>query len=237
MNEAIIKRGAYNIISHSKRLYFELIEKDSFDEAKSLRVHVKNSYKILGAIINSDELEALKNPKPEIFDISCLTEDVVSYFRSRLRHVLIKLKLECESGLCTVADPERYISALSNLIVNAYQNVSPEEGEVTVKLKKYGNSCVVSVCDNGCGIPNFKQTLETAINEETGLSIVNAFCNTVGSKLVVETSPDGGAVVSFKLGLETPEDKSCVVHSLNTDDYSPACVYTYKIEGCIIDML
>ena len=236
---AEIRRNIYEAVSASNQLFFELEQAGLYDQMELLRRQTKCCFKILAAIANPEELEKYeKKLNISTVNISQLTEDIVNACRSKLRMLPVEFVYDCDEGIYISTDPERYVACMANLIVNAVNNIPMDGGVVTVKVKKYGNSCAISVSDNGYSLSYTEyQTAEAlALENKTGLAVVSKYCESLGSKIIVEVG-DCGATISFKAEIATPNFESAPTYTLNTGLFAPINVYLAKIEGCTVDML
>jgi len=111
------------------------------------------------------------------------------------------------------SDPVIVKRILQNLIANAV-NHSPEQTMIIVETKKQNDRCVISVKDNGPGIPEEEQ--ELVFNEfhqlqnpernrdkglGLGLAIVKRLTNLLGSNMTLRSSADEGCEFSFSIPL------------------------------------
>lgn len=237
---AEIRRNIYEAVSASHQLFFELEQAGLYDQMELLRRQTKCCFKILAAIANPEELQKYESKlNVTSVNISKLTEDIVNACRSKLRMLSVEFVYDCDEGICICTDHERFVACMANLIVNAVNNIPSDGGVVTVKVKKYGNSCAVSVSDNGYALSYDEyQNAETlALKNKTGLAVVSKYCDSLGSKIMVEVSGEGGVTISFKTEMITPGVESIPSYTLNTGLFAPINVYLAKIEGCTVDML
>jgi CheY-like chemotaxis protein len=109
------------------------------------------------------------------------------------------------------ADADRIVQTLANLLSNAIK-FSPEQGTVRVTVAERGSEVMVSVSDEGSGIPldhhesvfgRFAQVdaSDTRANEGSGLGL--AICRGIveqhGGRIWVDSEPGAGATFSFTL--------------------------------------
>lgn len=109
-------------------------------------------------------------------------------------------------------DEERLGQLFANLLSNAI-NYSPPHGEIHVNTKRVGNEAVVSIADQGSGIPPDQQqflfrrfyragTAEGVKGMGLGLFIAKAISDAHGSRIWVESSPGQGSTFFVTLPLE-----------------------------------
>jgi PAS domain S-box-containing protein len=114
------------------------------------------------------------------------------------------------------ADYERTRAVLENLISNAVK-YSPEGGIIRVAGRADGDRAIVSVSDQGIGIPPEEQDklfrqfyrVDNRLRRETqgaglGLFLSKAIVEAQGGRIWVESQPGRGARFSFTLPLATP---------------------------------
>jgi two-component system, NtrC family, nitrogen regulation sensor histidine kinase NtrY len=89
-------------------------------------------------------------PNNQEFDLARLTRQVVGLYQSE--HVVIDLKLEDECFIDADKDILRRI--LNNIVLNAIQSVEEKKAVIGVELKVKSNKCLLSVSDNGRGVPD-----------------------------------------------------------------------------------
>jgi len=110
--------------------------------------------KLVNSLLNVSRIESKKiNLNPSLTDISKLTHDTVDSFRKQIgdRQQTIEVNFP-DTMQELVIDAKLVGEALLNLISNA-SKYTPIGGRLWVKGKTVGNEFVISVTDNGIGIP------------------------------------------------------------------------------------
>jgi two-component system, OmpR family, phosphate regulon sensor histidine kinase PhoR len=142
-----------------------------------------------------------------------ITEDVFDRLEkiAQDRKVLLKVKPDKLTQVVVQADPLRIDQVMVNLIENAIK-YNHEGGKVIVHFAEEKKQVVVSVRDNGPGIPPEHLTriferfyrVEKSRSKERGgtglgLAIVKHILNGHGSRITVMSKPDKGTTFTFKL--------------------------------------
>jgi signal transduction histidine kinase len=126
----------------------------------------------------------------------------------------IELDLQLEPGLPKVmADSERVQQTISNLIGNAIK-FTPSGGKIIVRTRSTGGELIVSVTDNGAGIPAeqlpkvFDRYWQSARTDREGaglgLAIAKGIVEGHGGRIWIESTRGEGTTASFTL----PETQS-----------------------------
>ena len=127
----------------------------------------------------------------------------------RLEEKKITLKNKIDSSAIISGDADRLENVFSNLLDNAIKN-TPSQGEIEVKLHHSGNSAVVTVEDNGPGIPpeqiphvfeRFQQSSGLRSGFGLGLAIAREIILAHGGKIEVSSNPGEGAKFTVILPL------------------------------------
>ncbi|MGR6087219.1 MAG: sensor histidine kinase [Arcticibacter sp.] len=124
-----------------------------------------------------------------------------------------QLQVNVEDGIRVQGDQQALISVLVNLLDNA-DKYSPKEGVINIQLKSNENEAVLSVSDNGPGVPASErqavfQKFYRLGNEETrrttgtglGLYIVKNLVNLHRGKVTIGENHPSGAVFRVTLPL------------------------------------
>jgi two-component system CheB/CheR fusion protein len=155
-------------------------------------------------------------------DLAQIMRDAVEAVRPELddRRHQVRLKLPDEP-LYIDGDPARILQVQENLLGNAAK-YTPPEGRIMISMERDGNDAVVSVADNGQGIPPemltaifelFVQGPKSLARTEggmgIGLSLARVLVEMHGGKLSVESSGKGmGSTFTMRLPLTDKRPKS-----------------------------
>jgi len=143
-------------------------------------------------------------------DVNLLLDGVIRMARSQLPRATSIVKQFEELPLLECA-PQELHQVFSNLVMNAGQAVGGT-GEIRVTTRERDDSIVVSVIDDGCGIPAdrvgriFEPFFTTKpVGEGTGLGLGIALdiVQRHGGEIDVESTPGDGAVFRVRLPLHT----------------------------------
>jgi signal transduction histidine kinase len=128
----------------------------------------------------------------------------------------IKLVLESERVPLLAGDAGRIGQAVDNLISNALK-FTPEDGRVTVRLRRDGDSALLEVSDSGIGIPPdeldrlFDRFYRASTAHERavpgvglGLTIVRAIVDGHGGTVRVASSVGHGTTFTVELPVRRP---------------------------------
>ncbi len=151
--------------------------------------------------------------KYSIFNIEQLCEEIFEQFENKILKKEIQTKIEKKPMIAPLVKADRFRigQVLANLIGNAikYNN---EKGHVTVRLELQGDSWLISVHDDGFGIPpehlnrifeRFYRVDKSRSKKQggtgLGLAISKHIIEAHQSKIEVESVVDKGTTFSFRL--------------------------------------
>jgi two-component system nitrogen regulation sensor histidine kinase NtrY len=127
----------------------------------------------------------------------------------------ISFRITCphDEKVLIYADKEQINSIFSNLIKNGIQSIEPgKEGIIKVNIEKLSDKIVVSVSDNGTGIPESLRKKMFTPNFTTkssgaglGLSIAKRYVENAGGKIWFESETDKGSVFFIEFPLMSTE--------------------------------
>lgn len=161
--------------------------------------------------INEDLLflERRANKNVEKISLSELLEDVIEELQPLAHKRAIKLDLTTENHIQKTMSASDYVRMVKNIIDNAIK-YSPDSSTVSVSQKLIKNEIVISVTDNGIGIPlkdlptigdRFYRASNTGTIDGTGLglAIVQKILNLYGGKKTIESRERKGTSVTLTL--------------------------------------
>ena len=116
------------------------------------------------------------------------------------------LDVSDDIGLVRV-DPVAIDIALNNLVTNA-ANFSPANGTITIRLRRKGDHCELSVEDQGPGIDEAErerlfERFYSRGNDQgagLGLTIVRTIADRLGGQIRLENRPEGGLCATLEMG-------------------------------------
>ena len=217
-----------SIKGYASSLLRDDVEWDRDTQREFLQIIDEESDRLSGLIedlLQMSEIEAgvLRVHKQPV-RISRLAQRVVKKVRPHARGH--SLSVSAADDPETMADPRRIEQVLHNLIVNAIK-YSPDGTAVTVKVERHANDVLVSVRDQGIGIPLEHLThvfdrffrVEGTLTRQTGgsglgLPICRGLVEAHGGRIWVESAAGKGSVFSFTVPI-VPVPQSV---DLETDD-------------------
>lgn len=136
----------------------------------------------------------------EKFDLAGLINEVLSSLSVPESISIIR---EIPDRITISSDKNKLRQTLTNLIQNASDAIA-ETGEIGITAKDQGNSIMLTVSDNGTGIPDneiskiFKPFFTTKTKGTgLGLAIVERYVKALGGEITVESASDKGSVFSI----------------------------------------
>lgn len=164
------------------------------------------------ALARADAAELNMQP----VDLRALVDQVARALVPQARAKEIDFGVECADGVHSSTPPlvmgraELLREALSNLVDNAIR-FTPVHGHITLFLRRSAHEVVLSVVDNGPGVPDDQlprlgERFFRASNAETsgsglGLAIASSVAERHGGRLAVRNAESGGCVVQLHLPL------------------------------------
>ncbi|HET7234488.1 MAG TPA: PAS domain S-box protein [Longimicrobium sp.] len=187
-------------------------------------------------LIDSAALEAGRlSLFPMEMDVMPLLEKAGSLYEVSADSRHVHLRVEPAPGPLRVqADPDRFLQVLGNLLSNAIR-FSPAQGTVTLAAERAGDTAVITVADEGPGIPaeDLDRVFEPFWRAGTdggtglGLAIARGIAAAQGGMLSVANRAGRGAVFTLTLPLapallENVPEASAPLASSITRSKSPA---------------
>ena len=154
-------------------------------------------------------------PVLELVDITEVTGEVVSMFRSAVETAGLELRLPLDDVGPVVTDREAWIKVVANLMSNAYKFT--EHGSIEVTLRGDGDGVELAVADTGTGItPEEADRVFDRFHQVTGqpargisgtgigLALVKDLVEAQGGRLHLNSKPGEGTTVTVTLPVQEP---------------------------------
>lgn len=205
----------------------------------------QNSYRLLRLVNNLIDISRLDigcyNISLSNNNIINIIEEITSSVAEYMNNNNISLIFDTDSEeIITSCDPSAIERVMLNLLSNAIKYTSSKEGKIEVTIKNKEDKIVVSVKDNGVGIPEDKldiifdrfgqaNTELTRANEGSGigLSLVQSIIELHGGNISVESQLHKGSNFIFEMPITLIEtDES---NTMTTNDKN------YHIEKCNVE--
>jgi heavy metal sensor kinase len=164
------------------------------------------------------------------FDLDSLTKTTTEQMQLLASEKQISLVCDSAGPVCATGDETRVKQVLVNLIDNAIKYTSPG-GHVVLSVVTHGKSAVLTVTDDGAGIPSesLPHVFERFYRAEKarsrscpgvglGLALVQAVCRAHGGEVAIESSEGVGTTVRVTL----PLAEALPTETLSSERQSPA---------------
>ena len=187
--------------------------KEVLQETYETDLRVAALVKNLLAVSRIEQKRAVSEPVPT--NIVDVLKKVLAIMDAEAQNRKIVLKTEIPDGLPQVmVDPERFYEVMENLYSNAIK-YTPEGGTINLKVAKGDSKIVVSVADNGIGIPKedqekifskfFRASNASKISTEgsgLGLYIASSYAKEWGGKIWFESNLGKGSVFNVSVPVQ-----------------------------------
>jgi signal transduction histidine kinase len=158
--------------------------------------------------ISAAEAGALKLSR-ERLDVRTLVERAADLYREVADEKKITLTLDQPASAELDADAIRLGQAINNLLDNALK-YTPASGHITLATRAERNAVVITVTDNGPGVPPaereaiFRRLYRGDASRSQrglglGLSLVKAFAEAHGGTVAIDAAPGGGAHFTIRI--------------------------------------
>ena len=196
---------------------------DVAERSRFLTIVIKESERLTRLINQVLDLAKIESGKAEwnmvAVDLREVVEESIAATSQLYRDHRIALDLDLPPATPAIlADRDRLIQVMINLLSNASKFCSREAGRVTVTLRQEQTCLRVDVADNGIGISakdqeiifeKFRQVGDTLTDKPQGTGLGLPICREIishcGGRLWVESEPHRGATFSFTLPLRKDE--------------------------------
>ncbi len=221
-----IKDKLFSIISHDirgpLRMLLGVLSLLEDDDLSKEEVHLITQKLKDNTIHLSDFLDNLLawarcqmdaiSTQPEELSLAAVASENIALLKPIAEKKKIQLQVSIESAIQVLADRESLNIVLRNLIANAIK-FTPENGMVTIQTRTEEGCAIISVQDNGMGIPQEDQhklfglgaftTAGTNNEKGTGLGLLlcKDFVEKNGGRIWVESELNRGTTFKFTLPL------------------------------------
>jgi len=197
---ATIAHEIRNPLDSLTNIMFVLKSNSSLDDAGREFVEFAEAEIARLVTIAGQTLAPHRQPKlPVVTSVAKLLDDVLATFAAKLMASKVSVKREYEGDGEVTIFPSELQQVFTNLIGNAIDAMD-KGGELTVGVRKYAADVVVSVADNGCGIPEenreaiFNPFFTTKGEKGTGIGlfVIKGLVNKLGGQIAMESSTEPG---------------------------------------------
>jgi signal transduction histidine kinase len=145
-----------------------------------------------------------------VVDVAGIVRTCVDGFGSVAALRNLEVRLTVPERLAAVADEEKLVSVVSNLVANAIRH-APPGGVVRCSLETGPGKLILEVADDGPGVPaDQRETIferyrrgSRSAGTGLGLAIVGEIASLHGGAVAVGDAPEGGALFTVELPLRT----------------------------------
>ena len=145
-----------------------------------------------------------------VVDVAAIVRTCAEGFGSVAAQRELDLRVNVPARLPAVADEEKIVSVVSNLLANAIRH-APGGGVVRCSLSTAPGSLILQVADDGPGVAADQRRViferyrrdQGAGGTGLGLAIVSEIAQLHGGSVAVADAPEGGALFTVELPLRT----------------------------------
>jgi len=221
------KDKLFSIISHDLRspfnsiigfaemlndTYDELSDDDRKEFVKNITTSSKQTYELVENLLDWSKLERGKIEfKPKILRLENIISEIVTLVKGNIVRKKIKVSTELNTGVKVFADENMLHSIILNLVTNALK-FTPKDGNINIQAEENGDYIMISVIDNGVGIPadkieklfNFTANISTRGTDGEkgtglGLPLVQEYVHRNGGTIKVHSELGKGTSFSFTI--------------------------------------
>lgn len=204
--------------------FLELLTQDALEQEEKVEIErellssTKNTLAMLSKLLNwsKTQLHGV-TAKPEYLNLKKLLEPTIRLEQQAADQKDITIKHQFETETVIYADSDMMQLILRNILGNAVKFTKPG-GLITVEAKLSGNNCVISIKDNGIGIPREKQDSVFSLNVQStygtkdekgvglGLLLCMEFIQAQNGHIWFESEPGNGTTFYVSVPLSEDQD-------------------------------
>ena len=218
-------RTPINILLGTTQVINRNIEQNNIN-IKSLTKHCKyikqNSYRLLRLVNNLIDINKMDIV---VYKLRCSNQNIISIIEDITQSVVLytknnKINLIFDTDkeeLITYCDPDKIERIMLNILSNSVK-YTPEDGFINVNIKTTSENVIVSIKDNGIGIPKEKldvifdrfEQVNTSLSRRCegsgiGLSIVKKLVEMHGGKISAYSEEGKGSEFVFTIPIKLEE--------------------------------
>lgn len=249
---ATIRESVAGIVGICEYLQQKLDNRGMYEDIKHVNSSINYCYNILASLCNYQECTkyAFDVRREAVINISELVSHTINHISSLLCNQSVRFKLRCDKNIYVKTDPDRFINAFLNIIINGVQYNISEKKMINITVQKSDGGVIISVKDNGSGIsersmkkidsyklhylpyPQVSEDGSDVLDFGSGMRVVTLFCDTFGCKLIVNTKHDEGTTVSIKMPVSdniSQNNDNCIISDYINNRFSNLYVILSKI--------
>ncbi len=151
-------------------------------------------------------------PRRESRDLNAVLHQTLTLLEPEIasRHIAVELDLS-EKLPPALIDPDQFQQVFYNLLRNAYQAISGEDGLIEIRTRSTETDFIIAISDNGTGIPpenmgSLFEPYRTTKSSGTGLGllIVRRIIREHGGEIEIQSQPDEGTNILIHLPHTAP---------------------------------
>jgi len=154
-------------------------------------------------------------PRRESRDLNSVLRQTLSLLEPEISSRGISVNLDLSEDLPTaIIDPDQFQQVFYNLLRNAYQAISGEDGIIDVKTRSTETDFLITIRDNGIGIPpehmgSLFEPYKTTKSSGTGLGllIVRRIIREHGGEIEIQSQPEQGSLILIHLPHTAPSPR------------------------------
>lgn len=214
-------RGPIGILNGTTLLIREYLNSKNYQELEELTANMEYSVKKVQFLLDNLLEWAISQQNqfqyhPELIELNDLAYEVISVFEGMALAKNIELSYTCKfEKFYIIADRNSLMTILRNLVNNSLK-FTHKNGQVHISALKQNDNVIISVIDNGVGIPESKLKNLFKIDQEKstwgterekglgiGLSLVHEFVLLNKGTIDVESEVGRGTKFTVKIPAET----------------------------------
>ncbi|MFP2771053.1 sensor histidine kinase [Oceanisphaera sp. KMM 10153] len=151
-------------------------------------------------------------PQAELIRVDELYEGLVALANASARRQQVTLEIACNAGLCIYADAGHMRQILMNLILNALQSMQATGGHIRLTAIQDDGEIVLTVTDNGPGIPSellprITEPFFTTREAGTGLGLAICQVLAANNNATLHIRSQAGQGTSIELYCPVPDER------------------------------